>query len=107
MARGGRRLGAGSKLSWKHGKTKTIRVPIVLADEILQLARKMDESDLLEFMSDYDTKSNVLKLDLAGISIFKSEGRSYVYLEDLVKAGYILKPDLLADRVRVEILSSR
>ncbi|MBD2773179.1 hypothetical protein [Iningainema tapete] len=28
--------------TWKHGKTKTIRVPITLADQILEYARAID-----------------------------------------------------------------
>jgi len=30
---------------WKHGATRTIRVPIALADEILALARRLDSGD--------------------------------------------------------------
>ena len=39
MPRGGRREGAGGRFKWNHGKTKTIRVPIELADEILEYAQ--------------------------------------------------------------------
>ena len=42
MPRGGRRSTTW-KPTWKHGKTRTIRVPIVLADSILNLARTLDE----------------------------------------------------------------
>ena len=28
--------------TWKHGKTKTIRVPIVLAEQIFEYAKKID-----------------------------------------------------------------
>jgi len=42
MPRGGRRSTTW-KPTWKHGKTRTIRVPIVLADSILDLARILDE----------------------------------------------------------------
>lgn len=31
---------------WRLGKTKTIRVPIVIADDLLHLARLMDEGKL-------------------------------------------------------------
>lgn len=43
MPRGGRRSTTW-KPTWKHGKTRTIRVPIVLADSILDLARILDEN---------------------------------------------------------------
>ena len=42
MPRGGKRPGAGVKPTWKHGKTKTIRVPVALAEQILEFARKLD-----------------------------------------------------------------
>ena len=31
---------------WKHGKTRTIRVPIALADEILDYAHQLDEGKI-------------------------------------------------------------
>jgi len=42
MPRGGRRSTTW-KPTWNHGKTRTIRVPIVLAESILNLARILDE----------------------------------------------------------------
>ncbi|MEG4271142.1 MULTISPECIES: hypothetical protein [unclassified Microcoleus] len=30
---------------WKHGQTRTIRVPIALADRVLALARQLDSSE--------------------------------------------------------------
>ncbi len=44
MPRGGRRSTTW-KPTWKHGKTRTIRVPIVLAESILNLARILDEGE--------------------------------------------------------------
>ncbi len=43
MPRGGARPNSGPSPIWKHGKTKTIRVPIALADRLLEVARIMDE----------------------------------------------------------------
>lgn len=34
--------------TWKHGVTRTIRVPVVLADQIVAIARAMDEGRLHE-----------------------------------------------------------
>lgn len=36
------------KGKWKHGTTRTIRVPIVLADKLLALARKLDNGESFE-----------------------------------------------------------
>ena len=33
------------KQKWRLGKTKTIRVPVAIADEVLNYARQLDESE--------------------------------------------------------------
>jgi len=48
MPRGGARQNSGPSPNWRHGKTRTIRVPIALADQILELAKKLDEGQPLE-----------------------------------------------------------
>ena len=97
MARGGKRPGAGAKPKWKHGKTKTIRVPEVLADEVLDFARKLDENSVTSDGAD----SKIL--DLSGITVSQLQGRKLVYLSDLVRAGYEIMPLGLADMIRREI----
>jgi hypothetical protein len=63
MARGGFREGAGKKSEWKHSanasETKLIRVPIMLADEILALARKLDKGEITQ---DDDSKEKIDKV---------------------------------------------
>lgn len=34
--------------SWNLGRTRTIRVPIVLADTLMQIAKKLDNGEALE-----------------------------------------------------------
>ncbi|MEG3882043.1 hypothetical protein QT972_32285 [Microcoleus sp. herbarium7] len=98
MVRGGRREGAGGQFKWKNGKTKTIRVPESLAEQILELARKLDEGISI---IDHDTPSKVL--DLSGISIRQHNGVIAVYLEDLVKAGYQILPERVSQLVEARI----
>jgi hypothetical protein len=43
--RGGARPGAGGGARWKHGRTKLVRLPVVLLDEILEVARYMDQNE--------------------------------------------------------------
>jgi hypothetical protein len=43
--RGGARPGAGGGCRWKHGPTKLVRLPIALLDEILEVARYMDQNE--------------------------------------------------------------
>jgi hypothetical protein len=43
--RGGARPGAGGGCRWKHGRTKSVRLPVALLDKILEVARYMDQND--------------------------------------------------------------
>ena len=43
--RGGARPGAGRPRSWKHKPLKMIRVPVVFAEKILEIAQYMDQND--------------------------------------------------------------
>lgn len=53
MPRGGKRSGAGRRSSWPSGwgreQTKLIRVPIALADELLDIARRLDAGESIRF----------------------------------------------------------
>lgn len=105
MVRGGLRKGAGGVSTWKSGKTKTIRVPEALADELLKIARAMDAGERFvaesQALSEPVTESKTL--DLTGISVRQQNGIIAIYLEDLVKAGYNLKPHKLAVMVEARI----
>lgn len=94
MARGGSRPGAGPKSTWIHGKTKTIRVPESLAEQVLRVARLMDEGGKIDDV----TRSK--QVDLSGISIRSIDGRPAVFLDDMVDAGYKIRPFELLSRVR-------
>ncbi len=97
MPRGGRREGAGGKPTWKNGKTKTIRVPVVLAEEILRIARQLDEKGTIE----YDTESKVI--DLSEIMVPEIRGKRFVFLSDLLKIGYEVHPLKWAEIARAEL----
>ena len=43
--RGGARPGAGGGVRWKHGRTKLVRLPVALLDQILEVTRYMDQND--------------------------------------------------------------
>lgn len=110
MPRGGKREGAGAKFKWKHGKTKTIRVPVELAEQVLELARKLDNGEVLVSQSkessciDYDTESKAI--DLTGISLVGVSGQMGVRLSDLMLKGYEIYPLHLADFVRRSFLKT-
>lgn len=111
MPRGGVRSNSGAKGKWKHGKTKLIRVPEELADQILEFARKLDESANIESETEPKTDSSLALdsvseskvLDLSGISLGMLKERTFVFLDNLLKSGYVLLPDTLNDRVLTEI----
>ncbi|MEG4505460.1 hypothetical protein QUA81_24540 [Microcoleus sp. F6_B4] len=48
---------------WKHGRTRTIRVPIALAERVLALARRLDHNESLDTsdLPDTATLLNSLK----------------------------------------------
>jgi hypothetical protein len=107
MARGGKREGAGGKSVWNNAKTKVIRVPEILVDKILGIARLLDSElplgDVTLSKDDPVTQSKVI--DLSGVTVRLFPNGSGVYLADLIKAGYTLKPDSLAKIVEKKIKS--
>lgn len=96
MARGGARLNAGAKAKWKHGKTKVIRVPESLADQVLDYAMKLDNQQV------FVTTESSKVLNLSGISVYTVSGKKAVYVSDLIKLGYDIKPHRLALAVFIE-----
>ncbi len=56
--RGGCREGAGRKHAWKHGETQTIRVPKALVSQLLEIARKLDEGEAIDFVTQPKRKFN-------------------------------------------------
>jgi hypothetical protein len=62
--RGGYREKAGRKSDWKHPATKTIRVPPEIADQVIEIAKQIDNGSQVSFI-DSATKSN--KVDLGAI----------------------------------------
>jgi hypothetical protein len=100
MSRGGARAGAGVKSSWKNGKTKLIRVPESLADEVLEYARELDSGEALESV----TASKVV--NLAGVSLKTYGGKVCIHLEDLARAGYEILPKHLGEMFKVLVSES-
>lgn len=97
MARGGRREGSGGRPSWKNGKTKPVRVPVVLAEKILEIARVLDEEGSGEAV----TGSKVI--DLTGVAIYSSKDGPTVRLIDLLRAGYEIQPERLARNLKAQV----
>lgn len=45
---GGSRPGAGNKYKWRHGETKAVRIPIALADKVLEVAKAIDSGEQID-----------------------------------------------------------
>lgn len=97
MPRGGYREGAGRKSKWIRGKTTIIRVPEALVEEVLRVATLLDEGRSV------DDVTKAKYVDLSGISIRMVNGRPAIYLEDLLKAGFKIRPIEVVDRLRKHI----
>lgn len=76
MPRGGKRLNAGAKFKWKHGKTKTIRVPVVLVEKVLAFAHSLDEE-----VSNNLTDETVRMLELSSKQKEEFNGESYKIIQ--------------------------
>ncbi|AFY61845.1 hypothetical protein [Synechococcus sp. PCC 6312] len=46
--RGGQRKGAGRKSSWKNRETSIIRVPTIIAQQLLEIAHELDKNYPIE-----------------------------------------------------------
>lgn len=97
MPRGGRREGAGAKPAWISGETIVIRVPKSLSDEVIRLARLLDDGKTVDDI----TKSKYL--DLSGITIRNVDSKPVVFLEDLLNNGFKIRPLSLVDKIRKQI----
>lgn len=97
MPRGGYREGSGAKSTWLSGETVVVRVPKSLSDEVIRLARLMDEGKTVDDI----TKSKYL--DLSGITIRNVDSKSVVFLEDLLNNGFKIRPLSLVDKIRKQI----
>jgi hypothetical protein len=100
MPRGGRREGAGSKPTWKHGKTKTVRVPEALADKILGIAKVLDDTESIDLQDLGYAPEEVKVIDLTGVAIHAHTHGAFVYLSDLIRIGYTIKPERLVRNLR-------
>ncbi len=101
MPRGGKREGSGLKPVWNAGKTKVIRVPESLVGKIMEFAKILDSefslNDVTQPENDSVTISKVI--NLSGVTIRAFPNGAGVYLSDLVRAGYFLKPDSISKLV--------
>lgn len=97
MPRGGYREGSGGKSKWIRGKTAVIRVPEVLVEEVLRITSLLDEGKSVDDV----TKSKYL--DLSSISIRYVDGKPVIFVEDLLKADFKIRPIELVSNLRKQM----
>lgn len=51
MPRGGKRDGAGRPSVWQHKETKLVRIPVAIADQLMDIAHKLDRGEVLDFVT--------------------------------------------------------
>lgn len=61
MPKGGRRKGTRTP-TWNTGKTTTIRIPVALKEEVLQLVRTLDELDSKGQLIDEETYIKIIEI---------------------------------------------
>jgi hypothetical protein len=66
MGRGGKRKGAGRRSLWKHSDTQAIRVPKLFAQQLLEIARQLDEGISIEVLQ--KPKVNILSHSVPPVS---------------------------------------
>jgi hypothetical protein len=91
--RGGARTGGGRKSEWRNQPTVSIRVPQILAQQILEIARELDKG--YEGTITINTASGKLsqqrkatqdRLYLSDVRIYRATGHKVVRLEELVRS---------------------
>jgi|688.fasta_scaffold117829_4 hypothetical protein len=101
MPRGGKRVGAGGRFKWNHGKTIVVRIPESIAEKVLDYARRIDSlnstpSSVTQSKNVcYDAVTGSKAIDLSGIVIRSHVNQPAVLLADLINAGYKITPDRL------------
>jgi len=52
------------KPKWKQGRTRTIRVPVAMASQLLEIAHRLDEGEFLELTQDNRVKERGHSIEL-------------------------------------------
>lgn len=73
MPRGGYREGGGRPSAFQHMPTRTIRVPIVLAEDVLHLAQKLDRGEI-SVNGTISTKDQILAVLTEALSLKPNAG---------------------------------
>ena len=91
VGRGGYRVNAGRKSSWRHSETQTIRVPKIFVQQLMQLARQFDHGEFIDSEAP-STLAWTEHVTEPQMSVFDSVSNSKMLLSDaLTQAQKILR----------------
>lgn len=89
MPRGGWR-GGGRPSPFKNQPTKTIRVPVVLADEVLEFAKLLDSADLSRAGSDFSEIQAAREILTQALELKANAGGA---IKHQIREALLLLPD--------------
>jgi hypothetical protein len=87
--RGGSRTGGGRPSIWQHSPTRTIRVPEVFAEKLLEIAEQLDkglDGELIISPKDLKLRSQVKqeKMSFSKIRVYQQAGHKTIRISDLI-----------------------
>lgn len=98
-SRGGKREGSGRPPTWWAGKCKAVKIPEVIADQVLEVAREIDKRlAIQEFNPDMASKTPLEQV---------MEIRKLITLSEQGVTGYTSKKELIRELRKILIYDSR
>lgn len=70
------------KPKWKQGRTRTIRVPVVLAEQLLEIAHRLDEGEPLDLTQDNRAEGDGNLVELTQDNLSEGSGQPIDVTQD-------------------------
>jgi len=70
------------KPKWKQGRTRTIRVPVAMASQLLEIAHRLDSGESLELTQDNGAKEHSQSIELTQDNLVEGSSQSIELTQD-------------------------
>lgn len=70
------------KPKWKQGRTRTIRVPVALAEQLLEIAHRLDDGESLDLTQDNETRGSSSRFELTQDNVPEGDGQPVDLTQD-------------------------